>query len=810
MPSRTHLLLGCLLLAACLAPTAEAQQFGKNKVRYQDFDFKVLETPHFDIYYYPVEQEAARQAGVLAERWYAEISRRLDHQLTRRQPLVLYATPTDFAQTNVVSGRLSEGTGGVTEGRRNRIALPFGLGLAETNHVIGHELVHAFQYDLARRGHPSVVMMPLWVIEGMAEYLTLGPDDHQTQMWMRDAARQEKLPSLKDLSNPKYFPYRYGHGVWTHLVRRYGEDVVPRLLKATPSGLEAKFKEVTGRTLEELTAEWHEALRAEFGDGRGRRVEGDRVLLGRRRTGARIHTGPSLSPDGKSVVFVSEKDRFSIEIFLADARTGIIRSKLLDRATNPHYDSIQFLDSSAGWDPTSRRIAFSASRRGQAVVTILDARTGRIEHELKLQEPGTIGTPSWSPDGKHLAFTGQTGGWTDLYTYDLESCALRRRTSDAYGDLQPTWSRDGRSIAFVTDRFSTCLDHLSPGTYRLALLDLQTGAIRELPGTNGGRNFNPQFGETDDELYFVGDPDGRPSVYRLSLGSRTVCRLTSPDVPVAGITALSPAISYAPRTRTLAYSTFKSGGYEILVTTAERVAEAVAEAVTANPPPAPPVRMPDESADDDGTGDSPAAGMAFSAGEAGQARDLSDGFGVRAYRPRLSLESVGQPYLSAGGGSFGSFLRAGMGFSLGDMLGDQQVSVAMQVGRHRHDFAGRIMYLNRRSRWSWGMAAEYLPLMFGRTEGRYEAADQTLERVVEYRRQDHLGLSGITSYAFNSSHRLEFTGGGRQVSFARSLTRSTIAVPSGREIAANREEVPYGDPIRLVEASAALVYDSAI
>ncbi|RPJ53471.1 MAG: hypothetical protein EHM24_32845 [Acidobacteria bacterium] len=354
------------------------------------------------------------------------------------------------------------------------------------------------------------------------------------------------------------------------------------------------------------------------------------------------------------------------------------------------------------------------------------------------------------------------------------------------------------------------MDHLSPGTYRRALLDLQTGAIRQLPGTNGGRNFNPQFGETDDELYFVGDPDGRPSVYRLSLGSRTVCRLTSPDVPVAGITALSPAISYAPRTRTLAYSTFKSGGYEILVTTAERAAEAVAEAVTANPPPAPPVRMPDESADDDGTGDSPAAGMAFSAGDAGQARDLSAGFGVRAYRPRLSLESVGQPYLSAGGGSFGSFLRAGMGFSLGDMLGDQQVSVAMQVGRHRHDFAGRIMYLNRRSRWSWGMAAEYLPLMFGRTEGRYEAADQTLERVVEYRRQDHLGLSGITSYAFNSSHRLEFTGGGRQVSFARSLTRSTIAVPSGREIAANREEVPYGDPIRLVEASAALVYDSAI
>ena len=808
--SRTPRFLGCLALAACLALPAEAQQFGKNKVRYQDFDFRVLETPHFDIYYYPVEQEAARQAGVLAERWYAELSRRLDHQLARRQPLVLYATPTDFAQTNVVSGRLSEGTGGVTEGRRNRIALPFGLGLAETNHVIGHELVHAFQYDLARRGHPSVVMMPLWVIEGMAEYLTLGPDDHQTNMWMRDAARQDKLPSLKDLSNPKYFPYRYGHGVWTFLVRRYGEDVLPRVLKAKPSGLEAKLKEVTGRTLKELTAEWHEALLAEFGDGSFRRPEGDRVLLGRRRTGARIHTGPALSPDGKSVVFVSEKDRFSIEIFLADARTGIIRAKLLDRATSPHYDSIQFLDSSAGWDPSSRRIAFAASRRGSAVMTIVDARTGRIEREVRLEQPGAIGTPSWSPDGTQLAFAGQAGGWTDLYTYDLASGAVRRRTTDAYGDLQPTWSRDGRSIAFVTDRFSTCLERLSPGTYRLALLDLETGEIRELPGTSGGRNFNPQFGQTDDELYFVGDPDGRPSVYRLSRASRTVSRLTPAHVPVAGITALSPAISYAPRTRTLAYSMFRGGGYEILTTTAERVDEAAAEAATAGPS-APPIRVPDEvPLDGDAGDDSQGADLGLSPIDAVQARDVSAGFGVRDYRPKLSLEGVGQPYLSAGGGSFGSFLRAGMGFALGDMLGDQQLSVAFQVGRRRHDFAGRVMYLNRRSRWSWGAAAEYLPLMFGRTEGRFEAEDQTLERVVEYRRQDHLGLSGITSYAFNSSHRLEFSAGGRQVSFARSVTRSTIAVPSGREIAAVREEVPSGGPIRLVEASAALVYDTAI
>ena len=191
----------CALLALLLVPAAAgAQYFGKNKVRYGDFDFRVMETPHFDIYYYPAVKAAARQAGVLAERWYEVLSKRLGHELSRRQPLVLYASHADFTQTNVIPGMLGEGTGGVTEGRRNRIVLPFGLGLGETDRVIGHELVHAFQFDLARAGNGGILAMPLWFIEGMAEYLTLGPDHPQTLMWMRDLARRDEMDEGADVA----------------------------------------------------------------------------------------------------------------------------------------------------------------------------------------------------------------------------------------------------------------------------------------------------------------------------------------------------------------------------------------------------------------------------------------------------------------------------------------------------------------------------------------------------------------------------------------------------------------------------------
>src|SRR5690349_10805269 len=104
------------LLALAEPAVLSAQYFGHNKVEYADFDFRILATEHFDVYYYPREDEAARVAAQLAERWYARFSRVLNHQLISRQPLVLYGSQPEFAQTNVVSGILSDTVGGVTEG----------------------------------------------------------------------------------------------------------------------------------------------------------------------------------------------------------------------------------------------------------------------------------------------------------------------------------------------------------------------------------------------------------------------------------------------------------------------------------------------------------------------------------------------------------------------------------------------------------------------------------------------------------------------------------------------------------------------
>ena len=143
MPSSRQALRIWVVAAAAAAltlsaPTARAQYFGQNKVQYRDFDFQVMKTRHFDIYYYPEEKAAVTDAARMAERWYTRLSRVLNHQFLQRQPIVLYASHTHFEQTNTLSGFIGEGTGGVTELLKRRVILPMAGPLAETDHVLGH------------------------------------------------------------------------------------------------------------------------------------------------------------------------------------------------------------------------------------------------------------------------------------------------------------------------------------------------------------------------------------------------------------------------------------------------------------------------------------------------------------------------------------------------------------------------------------------------------------------------------------------------------------------------------------------------
>ncbi|HXF94792.1 MAG TPA: hypothetical protein VNI61_01700, partial [Gemmatimonadales bacterium] len=551
------------------------QYFGQNKVQYRTFDWKIIQTEHFDVYYYDREREAALDAARMAERAYARLSRVLHHEFRGRKPIILYASHSDFQQTNALPGEVSEGTQGVTEFFKHRMVLPFTGAYADFEHVLQHEMVHQFQYDVYSRGRPGSgiqtlirVNPPGWFMEGMAEYLSLGPIDPHTAMWLRDAALEGKLPSIEELSyNPYIFPYRFGHAIFSYVGERWGDEVVGEILQASATGgIEGAVKRATGLTLEQLSDDWRDAVQTTYlpqlaDHYRARRIA--QVVLNQRRTSGTYNLAPALTPDGRQVAFFSERNGFFVDLWLADAETGRVRRRLVRSALSSNYESLRFIFSSGAFSPDGRYFAIAVKHEDRDDLVILDVRRGREERRIEVPLNG-LQTPSWSPDGQQLVFTGFDGGLSDLYLINRDGSGLRRLTHDRYADLQPVWSPDGTTLAFTTDRGpDTDFDLLRFGNLRIALLQLESGRIELPEKMDQGKNINPQWSPDGRSLAFVSDRTGISNIFLYDLADGEVYQLTDFFTGASGISALSPVLSWAREADRLAFAYYEDGSHNV-------------------------------------------------------------------------------------------------------------------------------------------------------------------------------------------------------------------------------------------------------
>src|SRR5467141_684579 len=777
---RVTLLLGAL---SFVASAAQAQQFGKNAVQYENFHFKILKTQHFDIYFYDTEAVAAAEAARMAERWYTRISTVLRHQLSGRQPLILYADHPDFEQTNVLGEQPGEGTGGVTESLKRRIVLPMGASLAETDHVIGHELTHAFQYDITGVGRGSMAggglnRVPLWFIEGMAEYMSLGPVDPNTTMWMRDAVRRGELPKFRDLESYKYFPYRWGQSFWAYLGGTYGDDIVGALLRAAgrTGNVQMSLETMTHRPVDSLVADWHRELTAAaqpVAVATGVTLPVDKAHLQQQRltpvstTGARLlvspgkeqryNIAPALSPDGRRLVYFSDAGLFSIDMYLADAENGHTIRKLVSATRDPHLESMQFINSTGAWDADGSRFVFGAVVTGKPALRIVKGENGDLIKEIKFSSLGEIFNPTWSPDGG--------------------------------------------KIAFVTDRFGTSLDHLTYGDYQLAVISARPGGqITRLPHLANAKHINPQWSSDGRSLYFLADPGGITNVFRMSVGDGEIAQVTNVFTGVSGITALSPALSVAQRAPRAVFSVYSGGGYAIQAIDDMRALQGgpivqlpptaaalppleraeIGTAITAlirDPEPVPPV-----------------SAVALSSA-------------IKAYHPKLSLDFISQPSLAIAADRFGTYVGGGITLYWSDMLGDHNLVTMAQLNGRVQDFAALVAYGNRKSRWNWTVGAEQIPYIFA-LAGVFDSGGARIQRIERFK-QTNRDVSGMVIYPFNRARRVEFSAGLQQISFTHEIQDIGVNLTTLETFERKQKINDVPGPVTLATGSVALVHDNA-
>ncbi|MEE9168439.1 MAG: hypothetical protein V3U73_01665, partial [bacterium] len=224
----------------------------------------MMQTEHFDIYFYPEMEELAGIGAGYAEDAYKILQAKFDHYINRRIPLIFYSSHFHFQETNVVPNMLPEGIGGFFEFLKGRVVIPANGSLFQFRHVIFHELVHVFSRNKFNRvlkdnRKTDWGGLPLWFTEGLAEYWSIGWDS-QTEMVIRDAVINNFFFPLERIHHiyGTFLMYKEGQAFFRFLAENYGENKIIQIFENywKNNRFSQVMKATFGKELKALDEEW--------------------------------------------------------------------------------------------------------------------------------------------------------------------------------------------------------------------------------------------------------------------------------------------------------------------------------------------------------------------------------------------------------------------------------------------------------------------------------------------------------------------------------------------------------------------------
>ncbi len=508
------------LVILLLSSELQAQYFffGRNKVQYEDFDWKILRTEHFNIYYYGEMETIAEIGASYAEEIYAELAEKLNHVVTRKIPLIFYNTSIHFQQTNITPGFIPEGVGGFFEFLKGRVVIPSTGSLSDFRHVIRHELVHVFMTNkvfriLRDHRQPTDVLPPLWFVEGLAEYLSTDIDA-QAEMVMRDAVINNYFVGLKDIFKiyGSFLMYKEGQSFLEFVEDNYGEEKIFHLLDNF--WLFRNFNDIIeftfGKPIEEIDNEWRYYLKKKYFP-----LLADKVP---QEIGAKKLTdwGFNFSP-----VFYNTKD--SSFVFFTANRDGYssLYKLALDKNYNPIDEPELFLRGEktdelesfhlfqSAIDISKKGIITFVTKSGATdVIHFTDINSNQIIKTFRKDFLISISSPKFSDEGNNIVFQAvDQKGFSDIYYYNIETDSLVRLTNDYYDDRDPCFGISDK-IIFSSDRTAGEFS----GKYNLFSININDREIKYI--TLADANFsNPVLSSDKSLLLFTSDIDGVRNIW---------------------------------------------------------------------------------------------------------------------------------------------------------------------------------------------------------------------------------------------------------------------------------------------------------
>ncbi|MCP4663139.1 MAG: BamA/TamA family outer membrane protein [bacterium] len=774
-PSRSSSLTVVAILAVLLfAALPAGGQFGKNRIQYRDFTWKIYHSPHFDVYYYEAEEHLLQKAVSFAESAYDELSRTFDYQIQDPTPLMIYQTHSAFQQNNVIIYGVPEGAQAFAVPSRFRMVLPLDMPDRELLSLIQHELTHIFQFHILFRGKLGAGLRgrpPQWFIEGMASYF--GDDEGSAdKKYMIDAVVNDNIPSVEALGGG-FFAYRFGHAVFDFIEERWGKEAVVDLVYEFRNTLGSRIGRAIERTFrmdaEEFDLEFRRWARKKYlpelvatgepGDfGRPFRLGGE--AQGQ-------EFSPAAAPSGDLVAAITT-DKGEIDISLFDAENRRRLRNLTKGLETQLREIVVSTNRQVGGDlafsPDGNYVAAFGRRESGRSLVLIDVLHGGLEKIIDMDIEQQL-TPTWSPDGKTIAFSGNLHGHFDIFAIDVETLEITNVTDDELHDAAPAYSPDGKWLAYTS----------FVGEYaQLFRLDPRDPSRRYQLTEGEFNNKEPVFSPDSRRIYFTSDRTAVDNIFGLDLGKGEITQYTN---AVTGCDR--PTVLRLPEGgERLVYTGYWKGRFDLYMTDVEEpLGEPVPVEIAAEPAVMGELERfePDIEVSIDSTSVEPYRGRKFFI------EDIVNWFGYDSNNIFVG--------------------RVIIRFT--DYLGDRRITGSVAAVDTFSDFD--FSYVNLSKRWQWqARVFDQRVYALYRTDlssgyGFVEPGRRAYDRVEIYRMS---GAQFSLFYPFSFKNRLELTGGYYLRKYngylgAIDTTGAIVPVITPRE-----DNYP--------EISAALVSDSAI
>jgi len=519
--------LRCLLflsLFSFLIPQISNSQFvnfGRNKVEYSDFEWQILQTEHFQIYYYKEARELAEIAAFFAEEAYIEHQQHFNHSLIDTVPMIIYASPIHFKQTNTTPGFIPDGVGGFFEFIKGRVVIPFEGSLSQFRHVIKHELVHVFMTSkinnvLSEHRKTLGQSPPLWFTEGLAEHWSTKWDT-QADMVLKDAVMSGYLVGLDDWERiyGTFLMYKLGQRICDYIAEKYGDDKLLQIMENF--WMDENFSNVMQKTIGLSYAQFdrdflyylEKTYMPQLKDYDPPSKVSENVY-----SEYFAHKPVYNNSNGKKeIYFIGNKTGFT-SIFKIDMKSNDGPVTVIEGESSDDFEQFHFFRT--GMDVSESGLLAFVTQKGQAdALHILDTRTNNVIADYSFKDIVSIGSPSWSKDNSKIIFPASDfSGKNDLYILEIKSKELKRLTNDYYDDRDPDISPNNDYIVFSSDRTSFGKDN----GYNLFLFNLKSEEITYL--TLGNQiDYSPHFSDDGMKIVFTSNATGPQNIWMMDVSN---------------------------------------------------------------------------------------------------------------------------------------------------------------------------------------------------------------------------------------------------------------------------------------------------